>query len=58
MSLIPKLHKDPTKKENFIPILLMHIDAKIKFLQTKSKNTSKPSFTMINRLRLRDTKLV
>jgi hypothetical protein len=27
--LIPKLHKDPTKKENFRPILCMHIDAKI-----------------------------
>jgi hypothetical protein len=29
INLIHKPHKDPTKKENFSPILLMNIDAKI-----------------------------
>jgi hypothetical protein len=48
ITLIPKPHKDPTKKENFRPISLMNIHAEIlnKFIQTKSKNTSKPSFAM------------
>jgi hypothetical protein len=29
ITLIPKPHKDPTKKENFRPIFLMNIFAKI-----------------------------
>jgi hypothetical protein len=79
--LIPKPHKDSTKKENFRLIFLMNIDANnnnklknqtkptnphktktnkqtnqnktqknktsIKYLQTKSRNTSKTSSTMI-----------
>jgi hypothetical protein len=42
VTLIHKPHKDPTKKENFRPILLMNMNAKysIKFSQTKSKSTS------------------
>ena len=28
VTLIPKPHKDTTKKENYIPILLMNIDTK------------------------------
>jgi hypothetical protein len=41
ITLIHKPHNDPTKKENFRPIFLMNINAKIlkKFLQTESKNT-------------------
>jgi hypothetical protein len=40
ITLIPKPHKDPTKKENFRPISLMNINEKysIKSSQMKSKN--------------------
>jgi hypothetical protein len=48
ITLISKLHKDLTKKENFSPISLMIINTKIiNFDQTKSKNTSKQSSIMI-----------
>jgi hypothetical protein len=48
ITLIPKPHKDPTKKEKFRPISIINIDEKysIKSLQTESKNASKRSSIM------------
>jgi hypothetical protein len=49
ITLIPKPHKDPTRKENFRPIYLRNINVKnsIKFLHTDSKNILNCSSIMI-----------
>ena len=48
ITLLPKPDNDPTKKENYRPISLRNIDAKVlkNFLETESNNILKRSYIM------------